>query len=506
MKRKINKKNKNRIKIATFVIGAFIIIFMIASLLFSNKEEENREDYSSLKELFASFECTFIREEDSKMENITTDIYVTFGRDLYTNEVSNERYFIDLIQAVAKFKRYINLRLIDEKKEVNIIILGNNNRNMITRIYINGDGNYFGNHDSTNSLLKQEEEKITPMQITSTYLQNLIEQEWKRKNVYFGTRETIYKNYWYYFDEGMEIRAVAANVYNIVFRKNYKGEIIQGITTNMTQDQVISRLGKPTFGEEGSTLIGYKGEDIYLFITDSGISVYPNLDYETEEFIQVIRNITDDMTAEDLLNKVTSVWNDYDKYEYNTADYICLRYSLKGVQIQFNMENNHGIVFYNNYTGEYGEGLTKQDLQEDSSKIPNRFYFENENLVYQAELERYDEDNLIHSPEGYSGLKTQATENFYATIEKQGEIQKNLRVISKTRQYADSDVELDTQILSFLWIDQDTLAFSIKDKGIYLYHANNYTKENLLLTKQDCQITKYEDGKLYYNDTSISID
>lgn len=498
--KKLKKKTKRNI----IIIGAVAIILII--LIFAimpRKKAENHEEYNSLKELLEKFECVYIKETNSNLENVKNDIYLKFGKDLNKD---NERYFIDIIQSIAKFKKYENFRMIDEEKQIEVIAIANEQKTVLIKIYINGDSNYFGNDASKQALQNQEDsENITNLNIKSNELKLLIQNDWKRAEVDFGKRETIYKDYYYYFDEGIEVRTISAKVYNIVFRKNYKSEIVEGITTNMTKEDVIKTLGNPTFGEIGDEVIGYKGDKIYLFFTDSGISVYRVEKYNTEDFINIVKNIPEEMPVDEFLNNVTNRWNDYDKYEYSLSNYICIRYSLKGVQIQFNMENNNGIVFYNNYTGEFGDGLTKEELKNDTSKIPNRFYFENKDLVYIAELERYDEEKLIHSPEGYRGLSNQAVNEFYYTIEKKGLVQKNLRVISKNREYANANVELDAEIISILWIDDENLAYSVKNKGIYIYNAKQYTKKIVLETTKDCNITKYENGNLYYNETSIKI-
>lgn len=502
MKKKIKKKTKRKM-----IIGAVVAIILLILIVLSipEKTKENHEEYNSLKELLERFECVYIKEKNSDLENVKKDIYLKFGKDLYTDGKSNERYFVDIIQSVAKFKMYENFRMIDEEKQIEIIAIANENKTVLIKIYINGDSNYFGNKTSEEALQKQEEQHNINMQIKSEELKHLIEKDWKRADVDFGTRETIYEDYYYYFDEGMEIRTIATKVYNIVFRANYKSEIVEGITTNMTQENVIKTLGNPTFGAPGDEVIGYKGSKIYLFFTEEGISVYPIENYDTEEFINIVKDIPEDMGVNEFLDSITNKWNDYDKYEYSLSNYICLRYSLKGIQIQFNLENNNGIVFYNNYTGDFGDGLTKEELQKDSSKIPDRFYFENQDLVYIAELERYDEEKLIYSPEGYKSLKEQAVEEFYYTVEKKSFVQKNLRVISKNRKYANANVELDTEIISILWIDDENLVYSVKNKGIYIYNAKKYKKQLILETTKECNIKKYENGILYYNDTNIKI-
>jgi len=490
--KKIKKKTKRKIIIGTVIAIALLILI---TLFIPKKSKENHEEYNSLKELLERFECVYIKEKGS-------DIYLKFGKEL---ELENERYFIDIVQSVAKFKIYEDFRLIDEEKQIEIMALTNENKTVVVKIYINGDSNYFGTLSSKQALERQEEETITNMLIKSKEINSLIQNDWKRAEVDFGKRETIYEDYYYYFDEGIEVRTIGTKVYNIIFRKNYTSQIVEGITTNMSQERIVKTLGKPTFGELGDEIIGYKGNEIYLFLTESGISVYRVEEYNTEEFIDIVKNIPDNMPVDEFLNNITDKWSDYDKYEYSLSNYICLRYSLKGIQIQFNMENNNGVVFYNNYEGQFGDGLTKQNLQDDNTKIPEIFYFENQDLVYVSEIERYDEEQLIYSTAGYKNLKSQVTEEFYYTIEKKDGKQKNLRVISKNKEFANSNVELDTEITSILWIDDENLVYSVKNKGIYMYNAKRYTKKTLLETAKECNIKKYADGKLYYNDTSINI-
>ena len=247
-KRKIKRKIKRNIIIS--IIAVLLIILI--PLLIPKKNNENHEEYNSLKELLERFDCVFIKERNSDLENVETDIYLKFGKELHTD---NERYFIDIVQTIAKFKNYANFRMIDEEKQIEIIAIANEQKNVIIKIYINGDSNYFGNNTSKEALQNQEEQNITNMQITSKEIRNLIANDWKRAQVDFGTRETIYEDYYYYFDEGIEVRTITAKAYNIIFRKNYKGEIVEGITTNMTQENVIKTLGNPTFGEAGDEVI-----------------------------------------------------------------------------------------------------------------------------------------------------------------------------------------------------------------------------------------------------------
>lgn len=240
-------KNKKRRKI--ICVASCVVLLFIVCLLVIYNIEKNSPDYN-LKELLKKFNCTFIKQKESSVENVKIDIYLKFGKELYEGEKSNERYFIDLIQTLAKFEKYQNFRLVDEEKQIYIVALADENKTMLDKIYINGQSNYFGNSDSKLALKNQVEPKITHIQILSKEVNSLIKNGWQRKAVDFGTRETIYEDYYYYFDEGIKVKIIAAKVYNIIFTSNYKTQVVKGITTAMNQEEVISSLGTPNFGKK----------------------------------------------------------------------------------------------------------------------------------------------------------------------------------------------------------------------------------------------------------------
>ena len=479
-------------------IAIAVILIYIAFLIKINKTEENVTKWNSVQELLSKYNCEYIKESSSNIENVKLDIYLKFGKNLYTENKSNERYFIDIISQLAKYKKYENFRLLDEEKKIEIIAIANEEKTALINIFINGDSNYFGNNYSKNSLENYEEETITQMNIVSKEINSLIENDWTRRDVNFGTRETIYNDYWNYFDEGIKVKTISGKVYNIIFTLNYNGDILEGISTKTAKENIVNKLGKPTFGSIDSSVFGYEGNSIYIFFADTEVSVYPKRNYETSGFIKAVSNL-EEIKVSTLLDAITSIWNDYDKYIYNSEGYTLLRYSLKGVQIQFNLENNNGIVFYNNYNGQFGNNLTRTTLKEDKTKIPNGFFFADENLIYIAEKERADEESQIRLAESYKNLYNRQTEDFYFVMDKQNGLYKNLRVISKNKKYSDANVEVDATINSAMWLDNEQLAYSVSKKGIYVYNAKKYTKDIIVEGNKDYSITKYEGGKLYYD-------
>ena len=120
------------------------------------------------------------------------------------------------------------------------------------------------------------------------------------------------------------------------------------------------------------------------------ISVYPVLkNYDTTEFVQLVTTYTEEGNASDFVKKITGLWSDYDLYEHDT-NYVKLRYTLKGVEIQFNITPNHGITYYQNYQGEIKEGINFSNLKEKEGELSNYIYFQlDTNLVYKTEQERF---------------------------------------------------------------------------------------------------------------------
>ena len=238
-----------------------------------------------------------------------------------------------------------------------------------------------------------EEYKETPTTefiVQSQIIQELIRTNWST-NVNLGTEEEKREDYRIYLNEGLEVKKVDNKVFNIVFTENHANTLVNGIKVGETIDTVISILGTPTFGSKNEGLVGYKGEQFYIFFMEKEISVYPVLkNYETEEFMQLVTTYTEEGNASNFVNEVTGLWSDYDLYEHDT-NYVKLRYTLKGIEIQFNITPNHGITYYQNYQGEIKEGINFSNLKEKEEELSSYTYFQlDTDLVYKTEQERFN--------------------------------------------------------------------------------------------------------------------
>ena len=381
---------KKKIVIGILILFIIVLLIYLTIRYLQRLTYDPEKPYQTIKEAVEALGHTYLKEETSTEEGFSKDIYLNFSVDLYTEENSNEKIYNDLIYILARVEKYKSFRLIDPEKETVIAVLANEQEKKLVRIYINGDDNYFGRHRSMATIEEYKETPTTEFIVQSQIIQELIRTNWST-NVNLGNEEEKREDYRIYLDEGLEVKKVDNKVFNIVFTENHANTLVNGIKVGETIDTVISILGTPTFGSKNEGLVGYKGEQFYIFFMEKEISVYPVLkNYETEEFMQLVTTYTEEGNASNFVNEVTGLWSDYDLYEHDT-NYVKLRYTLKGIEIQFNITPNHGITYYQNYQGEIKEGINFSNLKEKEEELSSYTYFQlDTDLVYKTEQERFN--------------------------------------------------------------------------------------------------------------------
>lgn len=386
----VTVSKKKKIVIGILILFIIVLLIYLTIRYLQGLTYDPEKPYQTIKEAVEALGHTYLKEETSTEEGFSKDIYLNFSVDLYTEENSNEKIYNDLIYTIARVEKYKSFRLIDPEKETVIAVLANEQEKKLVRIYINGDDNYFGRHRSMATIEEYKETPTTEFIVQSQIIQELIRTNWST-NVNLGNEEEKREDYRIYLDEGLEVKKVDNNVFNIVFTENHANTLVNGIKVGETIDTVISILGTPTFGNKNEGLVGYKGEQFYIFFMEKEISVYPVLkNYETEEFMQLVTTYTEEGNASNFVNEVTGLWSDYDLYEHDT-NYVKLRYTLKGIEIQFNITPNHGITYYQNYQGEIKEGINFSNLKEKEEELSSYTYFQlDTDLVYKTEQERFN--------------------------------------------------------------------------------------------------------------------
>lgn len=381
---------KNKKKILIIIIVA-IIIFVALVLIrnaITKKQFETRplnsyEDLQNAQDVMRYVGGEYLGEKESSDENFSKDIYVKFSKDLYTGENSNEDYYKNVVTVMAYTLKFDSFRIADEEKKILISVVCNKEESSIERTYINGYDNYYARQNSGNNYEKMvnNNTKITNFNIQSIELMQLMNNDWRKNALKLNNAEEF--NGSIYAEEiGIEVKIAYKNVLNIVFEENYNGNILNNINTKMKLSEIKSILGNPTFeSTEEANFIGYKGKNIYVFFSEGQVSIYPINDYNISTFENLIRQFNEDKNVKKFVSSTTSTWQDYNLYNYD-ENFVNLEYVLKGIKIQFNVTNQHGVIVYNNckYISEIKKLKDEIGIEE--------IYFINEDAVYLRELER----------------------------------------------------------------------------------------------------------------------
>lgn len=362
--------------------------------------------------------------------------------------------------------------------------------------------------NGTTGYIKAE---LTEMDINAKEIEDLIEKEWVAREVSIGTKESSYEDYDIYFDEGIETKTIIGKIFNIIFTNKYKDNIINNINVNTSLKEIIEILGEPTFGSIEEKILGYKGNDIYIFFSNEEISVYRiEKDDNRDELIAVFKEFEEDEDVWKLGNALTDIWADYDKYNYDT-NYVDLVYTLKGLRLQYNFTTQNGITIFNNYIGNITEGNTIQNLLQDESIIPEYIFIEpNQDLVYENEKQRIEENKYkyaINMPEGEDAVDTtRFTDSFKVFLSQANGGYKNIKFLSITKEYPNSELMEELVINSYLWYGSNIFLYGVTNKGIYAYDCiTRNTKELVkgneifLLKNLSKNILKYDSKELEVN-------
>lgn len=508
-------KKKNIKKILIISILLLIVILAVRQLVvdviernsIEEKEYNSISDFSSIEEIAKYTGCTYIKEEKSTGEKYDIDIYLKFKYPLYTDEVSNKDYYYKMIAMFLEYVNYQNIRLIDEENNIVIAVECNKENKEINTLLINGEENYFGKVDTKNILENYETIKETTLEVQSPILSKLIENDWEEKNMNFGTQESVCNNYKIYFDEGIEIKIAGKKVFHLVFTEKYSENIVNGIKSTTDEETIKKILGEPEFKSNRPRTIGYKGKEFYIFFnTDyKTVSIYRiqnTTEKEKETIKRILAQLSIDGNTMSALSSFTDMWSDYDSLEYSD-NYILLQYTLRGMKFEINVTENNGLSLYGNYTG-----TLVRDLK-NGEQIPY-IYMVNTDLIYLYEL-KYGADKwyyrnaineLVDEQEKTGITPAGLGSNKYIIINTSTDTSyKQLRVISLDNQNYNFD--FDTKVDSYLWLNDDNFAYSIKNKGIYRYNITTKETQIILEGMDEFNLVEYKNSYLKYDDKEI---
>lgn len=504
-----NKSKKNNIKIIGIVfLSLFVLVILFRT--FKNLKDSlpidlespdkaefyfSVKDYKTIEELIASYNCKFIRKEET---SDLLKLYLQFEVDLYSGNNSNENYFLNMSKVIAEFIDYKNFELIDNNKNIDIEVKCENPN--IIEYKINGDLNYYLNHDSKSN--KSLSTKMTDFSIQSKELQNLIDKGWNEKNVDWGTKESTCNGYNIYFDEGIKYKNVSTDIFNIIFTSKYNGQVAGGLTTNSSKEEVEKALGEPTFSQ-GDSLYGYVSKICYLFFDFSNkqISVYPVIEIsedEEKELKELIKKMNNTSDIKTFATGLTNLWNDYDVYDYD-SNYVDLIYTLKGFELSISSDSlKNGIFIYQNYLGNRNIVNMENVYMKDTDKVFDyeKSRSQNEkmsrNEIGQIDEEYYDK---------YLGINFSVRFNSMKSID--SKYYKGVKFYSRKEEYPDSELNKNIEISSYIWYDENKFIYSIDDDGIYVYNCITRVNVKIAECKGEIIINSANSGQIIYNDTEI---
>ena len=511
------KSNKSLTIIIVAIVIMLILVLLLSAYLYSLRKHEGNDriqiikgytsvsDFKSVEEVCIYLDCTYIKTEKSTEENYSKDFYINIKLDPFTDNNSNEAFYNRLVSFIAEVQKFESFRIIDTTKKLNINVVCDTKNKQIKSVYINGESNYFSKIESLNKLSKYTETKETELTVKSSLLNEIIKKEYRILDSNIGTKESTFDGYDIFFDEGIEVRKVSNKVFNIVFNVNYKDEVLEGVKTTTTKENIVNKYGTPTFEDELTGIIGYKGKDIYVFINvnNKEISVYPNYNSSKDNIYEIYKECKDkNKTGRDFIYDVKEKWPDYD-INIENESYILVQYALRGIKIQYNVDTRNGLIVYNNYEGTVYEGNKINTLNEIKDSIPEDIYMENSNLIQEYEQKRISRKKSIAS----LAIDRRDKENKQDTIESKLFVEYkeelsddsfSLKFISLDGSYANSELRENADY--GLWITDRIYVYSVGKKGIYAYDA--VSRKYLTLTSgknQNYEIKGFKNKTLIYD-------
>ncbi len=506
MEKKSDNKNysKHIIILAILMVIFLIINSILANISKKNNEEKTELSYDNLttvQQVIEYYKSEYISEENSKDEDFYLDIYLKLAKLPYEeDETSNEEYYNNMINDIAKIIRYNSFKMFDKQNNINIKVICKNQE--VSSIIINDQEDYFIFHDSQISMKHYEEIDSTDVKISSPILQTLIDNEWD-SNVNLGTRESIFDDYYVYFDEGIKTRIINNKIYNIVFDKNYKENVINTFFPGIDLKVIKSSLGNPTFEDKDINVIGYKSERIYIFFTENEISIYRRDQTDTDDFFKLAdKYLESNIDLLEFMNQLTYMWPDYSEYEYSTTS-VFISYPLKGVEIKINYDDTNGILVYNNIRS----SLSKINRYMEKTEFVAKLQLDS---VFEAEKRRVTNQNTLRTNyEEYINGLDEETKKIVGESLKYGIVpllDENNRIysIKFISLLGDNpNRQLNDSVDSYLWINNDTFIYSKRAKGIFSYDLNTGTVKRIVSGKDSYVLKGYENGKIKYDKTEI---
>ena len=506
----LKNKNQQTKKYIKYIIFLLVLIFIFLCILLrvtQNSNDSNNLTYDNLltvRDVIEYYDSTYIYQEYSNEDGYSVDIYLIFKVLPYTeDEVSNEQYYNDIINGVAKVLDYKSFIMIDEENNLKVKVICKNN--VVQKIIINDIEDYFEYMDSMISLKTYREIGITEFNVSSEILNNCIQNNWS-SDIYFGNRTSIFDGYYIYSNEGIKVKTLKDKIYNIVFEKKYNKDVINRFAPGADFETIEDFLGEAPFKDEELNVIGYKGKEFYVFFTEKEISIYRIYDGDVDEFFELTEQyLYQGYKTEDLLefmNQLTYMWPDYNEYEYTTSE-VFISYPLKGIEIKINYDDTNGILLYNNIKSDFSkvERYLKNTNFISRLKIDSVFETEKRRVKkYNSLIEKCNEFYEKITDEEKQIIGESSEYYFYADTDEMSNIY-SMKFIARNEE--NPNRELNDSFDSYLWADSMHLVYSKKQEGIFIYDLTNGNVQRILNGNEEFELKGIENAMLKYDNSEM---
>lgn len=171
------------------------------------------------------------------------------------------------------------------------------------------------------------------------------------------------------------------------------------------------------------------------------------------------------------------------------------------MKIVLDDSSTQGILLYNNYVGKIDNDHTLEDVKNKIIDLPETINFINEDLVFLEELNRINTlDNYTQKDNFACNKVLNVSKKFKAYID----INSNqFCFVSINKQVPNS--ELREEFTSGIWYQDDKFIYSINGKGIYIYYPEQRKYTTIIEGKENYELIKIEENKLYYDNKIIEL-
>ena len=303
----------------------------------------------TLEEILEKYKVTLIQNTGTKMlVDFPYGFYDDMGR-------SNSSYYYNMLDEICLLDSYSqrSFTMQDEKKGMEIQAIYEY-KNLRHRYEFNGLEDFFSVTDGR-SYTEVENAKIIDehdVSVSTDEGQMMIATNFFYKNIKNYLKEPTgeHGDYMVYKDGAIYARTVNGKVRNIVYTTEYDKPVIYRYKVGTDLETIYQGLKeKVSQGSPRENYLLCRTNDVYVFIYEDEISIWPYTHSIDEPFERYIKEYLEDKDLESFYKKVTNHWGNYLR---NDADFefgeIHLHYPSNGVMIDIRGNEPSGIKIYNN--------------------------------------------------------------------------------------------------------------------------------------------------------------